>query len=62
MSKPNFTLKKMSREENHGTLVSLAWRCDGDEKRMLDAIASGYRLTGTMRGKESQILDDKEGK
>lgn len=48
----------MSKQKNEGTLLNLACRCDGDEKRMLDAMANGYRLTGIMRGKESQILLD----
>jgi hypothetical protein len=39
-----------------GTLLALAWRTEGDEDAMLEALEGGYRLTGNFRGREADVL------
>ena len=46
------------RDREAGTLLELVWRLAGDEARVREALHAGYVLTGTFRGRESELLGE----
>jgi hypothetical protein len=39
-----------------GTLLELVWKLAGDEARVREVLRAGYALTGSFRGRESELL------
>jgi len=50
--------RPLVRDREAGTLLELVWRLAGDEARVRDALRAGYVLTGSFRGRESELLGE----